>query len=75
MCLDVALLVSDSFMVRTLKAFLLYSQFNCLGSARLALKASVETEECSEQGVQFALFLLEVSEDFVILFYSRNLLK
>lgn len=75
MCLDVVLLVNDSFMVRTLSAFLLYSQFNCSDSASLAFKASVEIEECSELGVQFALFLLEVSEDFVILFYSRNLLK
>lgn len=54
------LLVSDSFMVRTLKAFLLYRQLNCLDSA--------EAEDCSERGVQFALFLLEASEGFVVLF-------
>lgn len=69
------LLVSDSFMVRTLKAFLLYSQFNCLNSASLSLLVSVEAEDCSERGVQFALFLLEASEGFVVLCYSRNLLK
>lgn len=69
------LLVSDSLMVRALKAFLLYSWFNCLDSASLSLMVSVETEDCSERGVQFALFLLEASEDFVALFYSRNLLK
>lgn len=62
-------------MVRTLKAFLLFSQFNYLDSASLSLMASVETEDCSERGVQFALFLLEASEGFVVLFYSRNLLK
>lgn len=55
-------------MVRTPKAFLLYSQFNCLDSASLSLMVSVETEDCSERGVQFALFFLEASVGFVVLF-------
>lgn len=35
-------------MVRTLKAFLLYSQFNCLGSASLSLMVPAEAEYHSE---------------------------
>lgn len=44
-----ALAVSNSFMVRTLKAFLLYSQFNCLGSASLSLMVPAETEDRSKR--------------------------
>lgn len=44
-----ALPVSDSFVVRTLKAFLLYSQFNCLGSASLSLMVPAEAEDRSER--------------------------
>lgn len=55
-----ALLASDSFMVRTLQ-----NQFNCLLFASLSLMFSVETENRSEQRVQFALFLLEASEAFL----------
>lgn len=73
MCLDMVLPVSDSFMVRTLKAFLLHSLFNCLDSASLSLSASVASEHCSECRVQFALFFLEASEG--VWFCSRNLLK
>lgn len=47
-------------MVRTLQ-----NQFNCLLFASLSLMFSVETENCSEQRVQFALFLLEASEAFL----------
>lgn len=63
-------------MVRTLKAFLPSSQFNCLGSASLSLMVPPEAEDDSKRvRAVFPLFLLEASEGFVGLFYSRNLLK
>ena len=74
-CSDVALLVSDSFVVRTLKALLLCSQGSSLDSASLFPTVCVETEDCSERGGPFALFLLEASGGFVVLFCSRSLLK
>lgn len=70
------LLVSDSFMVRTLRAFIFLQSVQLLKLCQsFSLMVSVETENCSERGVQFALFLLEASEGFVVLFYSINLLK